>query len=100
MTTPAHTQERLHRNIPPITKYPTLFAGRNTHIATVVKPVSMPLEEAEANADRLVTCWNAHDDLLTALVAVRDSGILDAFRDGEADIVASRVRDALAKVGR
>ena len=38
-----------HRNIPPISKYPVIFAGRNTHIA-VVETKGLPIEEAEANA--------------------------------------------------
>lgn len=54
------TPGTLSRNIPPITKYPTLFAGRNTHVAQIVS-------KNEADADFIVRAWNAHDDLVRAL---------------------------------
>jgi hypothetical protein len=62
----AHTQGRLARNIPPITRYPTLYAGRNKHVCVVVTQGVNP-EEAEANAERIIKCWNAHDVLMKAL---------------------------------
>lgn len=53
---------RLCRNIPPITRYPVLFAGRNDHVAVVVTRGLLP-EQAEANAAHLVACWNACEGL-------------------------------------
>lgn len=39
-----------HRNIKPASRYPTIFAGRNTHVAYVaVNRGAMPDEEIEAN---------------------------------------------------
>lgn len=55
-----HTPGRLGRNIPPITKYPVLYAGRNTHVAQVVTRGISP-EESEKNADLIVAAWNSYD---------------------------------------
>ncbi len=54
MTEAKFTKGGWGRNIKPISKYPTIFAGRNTHIAVVKTDGRMPLEEAEANADLIV----------------------------------------------
>lgn len=58
-----HTPGRMGRNIRPITKYPRLYCGRNTHVAQIVTDLGMPEAEAEANADRMVLCWNEYDNL-------------------------------------
>lgn len=42
------------RNIRPISRYPTIFAGRNTHLAQVVSR-GLPIEEAEANAEMITS---------------------------------------------
>lgn len=55
----AHTPGPWHRNIKPASRYPTVWAGRNTHVAAVTS--TNP--EADANCD-LVT---AAPDLLAAL---------------------------------
>lgn len=57
MSTTAHTPGPWHRNIPPAAKYPTVWAGRNTHVAVVVRGApqrsgngeTMPDDEVEAN---------------------------------------------------
>lgn len=46
--TPKHTPGPWHRNIPPATKYNTVWAGRNTHVAHVVRDGLKP-EEVEGN---------------------------------------------------
>ena len=56
-----HTQGEWHRNIPPASRYPTIFAGRNTHVARVIVSPGMTPEEIEANADLLT----AAPDLLS-----------------------------------
>lgn len=43
-----HTPGPWYRNIKPATKYPIIFAGRNTHIA-VIDTVGKSEEEVEAN---------------------------------------------------
>jgi len=58
----AHTQGPWHRNIAPAHKYPTIFAGRNTHIAKIVSQ-GIGVSECEANLNLIV----AAPDLLAAL---------------------------------
>lgn len=59
-----HTEGPWSRNIPPITKYPTIYAGRNTHICVVSTRNGLSLPELEANAKLIA----AAPDLLEALV--------------------------------
>lgn len=59
MTMTKHTPGRWSRNIKPISKYPVIFAGRNTHIARVVTD-AISLEEAEANAGLIVAAPDMH----------------------------------------
>jgi hypothetical protein len=62
-----HTQGPWHRNIPPASKYPVIFAGRNTHVAILaVRGTSMPPEEIEANCNLIA----AAPELLYALKEV------------------------------
>jgi hypothetical protein len=56
-----HTPGPWGRNIKPATKYPVIFAGRNTHVAMV--DTRLPADEVEANI-RLIA---AAPDLLAAL---------------------------------
>lgn len=50
-----HTAGPWHRNIPPASHYPVIFAGRNTHIAAVLGGArhgkALSEEEIEANCD-------------------------------------------------
>lgn len=61
MTT-KHPPGGWHRNIPPASKYPVIFAGRNKHVAQVISRGLEP-DEIEANANLIA----AAPDLLTAL---------------------------------
>jgi hypothetical protein len=69
-----HTPGPWHRNIKPITRYPVIFAGRNTHVAQVVtRGGSMPEAEMEANAALIVEApamLEALRDTATALERV------------------------------
>ncbi|HYG84547.1 MAG TPA: hypothetical protein VD907_06765 [Verrucomicrobiae bacterium] len=49
-----HTPGPWHRNVPPATKYPTIFSGINTHVSRVVVDGLSP-EEVDANAS-LIAC--------------------------------------------
>jgi hypothetical protein len=59
-----HTPGGWNRNIPPASKYATIFAGRNTHVC-VLSVKGLPDEEVEANANLIA----AAPDLLEALQA-------------------------------
>ena len=72
MTKTQHTQGPWCRNISPATKYPTVFAGRCTHVA-VVCTGGLPPEEVEANINLIA----AAPDLLATLSALDDAGYLD-----------------------
>lgn len=58
----SHTAGPWHRNIPPATKYTTVWSGRNTHVAYVETKGLSP-EEVEAN----IALIAAGPDLLEAL---------------------------------
>jgi len=61
-----HTKGPWYRNIKPAAKYPTIFAGRNTHVAQVTT-VGLSPEEIEANCNLIM----AAPELLDALVSLR-----------------------------
>jgi hypothetical protein len=64
MTNTKHTPGPWNRNIPPATKYATIYSGRNTHIAYVTNSLNeLSGEEVEANMNLIV----AAPDLLEAL---------------------------------
>lgn len=48
--TAKHTKGPWGRNIPPASKYPVIYAGRNTHVAQVISK-GLPDAEVEANAN-------------------------------------------------
>jgi hypothetical protein len=59
-----HTQGPWHRNIKPASKYPVIFAGRNTHVAMLaIRGTTMQEAEIEANCDLI----RAAPELLAAL---------------------------------
>lgn len=58
----SHTPGPWHRNIKPATKYPTIFASLNTHIAAV-KTEGMSPEEVEANIDLLTAAPDMFETL-------------------------------------
>lgn len=74
-----YTKGGWHRNVPPATKFPTIFAGRNTHVARVVVDGGLTPEEIEANCNLIA----AAPRLLEALIALES-----AARTGEIDATA------------
>lgn len=72
-----HTKGPWHRNVSPATKYPTIFAGRNTHVARVVTDGGLTPEEVEANCDLIA----AAPELLEALESML--GIYGDIHDKE-----------------
>lgn len=74
-----HTQGRWGRNIKPASKYPIIFAGRNTHVAQVITS-GISTEEAEANADLIA----AAPELLTAAIAVVERWDTPLWKDAPA----------------
>lgn len=58
-----HTKGPWHRNVPPATKYITIWSGRNTHVARVVTDGRLTPEEVEANCDLIA----AAPELLASL---------------------------------
>lgn len=84
-----HTPGPWHRNIRPATKYPTVFAGRNTHVAHVATN-RLSAEEVEANL-ALIAAAPELLEAARAMMAMADPG-------GEAtDIWAVSMRAAIAK---
>lgn len=81
-----HTQGGWNRNIKPASRYPTVFAGRNTHIARVITD---GLTEAEAEAN--INLIAAAPDLLAALEAMHKHFITDGFNIGEEEEAIERV---------
>lgn len=62
------TSGRLGRNIRPASKYPMIFAGRNTHVAKVIA-TGLSESEIEANCDLIVELHNAFPSIVAALEA-------------------------------
>lgn len=67
----AHTPGPWHRNIKPATKYTTVWAGKNIHIAHI-SPSFITPEEAEANISLIA----AAPDLLEALIIIFESRLI------------------------
>lgn len=65
MTNTKHTPGPWHRNIKPARKYPTIWSGRNTHVA-YVEGGTLSDDEIEANINLIA----AAPDLLEALESV------------------------------
>lgn len=63
-----HTPGPWGRNIKPASRYPIIFAGRNTHVAQVITR-GLPENECEANADLIA----AAPELLAACQTTLDS---------------------------
>lgn len=85
-----HTPGPWHRNIPPAKKYPTIFAGRNTHIC-VVQSLGLSDEEVEANTNLIV----AAPELLDALKSLLQDA-KDRFTEVPGNVYHKAV-DAIAK---
>lgn len=76
------------RNIPPATHYPTIYSGRNKHVA-IVKTLNLPVTEVEANCNLIA----AAPDLYEAL----DSLLADVGRESSLP-GAVKARAALSRV--
>ena len=84
-----------HRNIKPASKYPVVYAGRNTHVASVI-PDGHDEETVEANI-RLIS---AAPDLLAALmefIRIDEQSDLLAADGGE---LVSALHDARAAIAK
>jgi hypothetical protein len=68
-----HTKGTWHRNVPPATKYPTIFAGRNTHVARVVVDGGLTPEEVEANCNLIAAAPRLLEALIGLEAATRDT---------------------------
>lgn len=71
---PSHTPGFWSRNIPPASKYTTIFAGRNTHVAYLATE-SLSEEEIEANANLIASAPELLYRLqqVTTMLAMTDS---------------------------
>lgn len=85
----AHTPGPWHRNIPPASKYVTVWSGRNKHVAYVT---TQGLTEAEIEAN--INLVAAAPELLEALVA------LVKVYDDEFGMVAPEMDAALAAISK
>ena len=85
----SHTPGPWDRNIKPASKYPIIFAGRNTHVAQVITR-GIPDDQAEGNADLIA----AAPDMLAALEGALAS--MDArYTDTGMDLVRQIARAAI-----
>ena len=77
-----HTGVTWHRNIPPASRYPTIWADRNTHVAQVIAR-GLTAEEIEANCNLIA----AAPEMLEALRSYVELGHSDtAVREARAAI--------------
>jgi Tat protein secretion system quality control protein TatD with DNase activity len=76
-----------HRNIKPATKYNTVWAGRNTHVAHAAVDGLNP-EEVEANIDLIVEAGTVYHvtGLTPSQLAEHRDELLDALRDFQKDM--------------
>ena len=58
-----HAPGPWHRNVPPATKYNTIFAGRNTHVCHMTV-TGLPPEQVEANCSLIAAAPEMLDLLL------------------------------------
>ncbi len=89
--TNTHTPGPWSRNIPPARKYCVVFAGRNTHVASICSASNQPDSEIEANCNLIA----AAPDLLAASRAALAA--LHALRDAPQGGAEVMLRAALAK---
>jgi hypothetical protein len=79
--TAKHTEGPWGRNIPPASKYPVIYAGRNTHVAQVISK-GLPDAEVEANANLIA----AAPDLLAVLEELFEIGTVYSGAIEQADL--------------
>ena len=78
-----HTLGPWHRNIAPATKYNTIFAGRNTHVARLAID-GLSADEVEANCNLIA----AAPDLLAALRRLVHPAADDTDLENALDVIA------------
>ena len=95
-----HTPGPWHRNIPPATKYCTIFAGRNEHIVAIHHAKAGGEAEANHNLicaapallaalERLAGCYSdSRPAMLWADVSVKEAS--DAWQTARAAIASAR----------
>lgn len=93
--------ERWHRNIKPGRRYPTIFAGRNTHVAYAATSKSLSDAEIEANIDLICAAPEllaACEGLLNKYVSLVNSGDAGFWNpEEEAEVIAARSAIASAR---
>jgi hypothetical protein len=85
-----HTGQTWHRNIKPASKYPIIFADRNTHVAQAVTR-GLSEAEIEANTDLIA----AAPELLAALESAAE--FIDLNAGPVAELIQARAAIAKAK---
>ena len=90
MNTSKHTPGPWHRNIKPASKYTTVWAGRNTHVA-YVHTGTLPEEQIEANAHLIAAAPAMYEAIKALIVEWNRHGCCDS-RD-----VVYRAEQALAQ---
>ena len=80
-----------HRNIRPVSRYPTVFAGRNTHVLQIVVRKAGSEEQAEANCEFAIAANPAA--VLAMAAEIRDL----RARAAEAERQRDEARAALEK---
>ena len=78
-----HTPGPWHRNIKPVSSYPVVFAGRNTHVATISTKGLADIE-AEANCNLIAAAPIMSDTLKRA------AHILAELPDQSPELIALR----------
>lgn len=93
-----HTPGDWGRNIKPASKYPIIFAGRNTHVARVITD-GLTEQEAEANADLIAAAPDLLDALKIAAMALDLAALVpgDAYWQQQGRSAARTAREAIAK---
>ena len=87
-----------HRNIPPATKYVTVWAGRNTHVARVV-PDHLPAEQVEGNIALIASAPTLLDALLD-IKRLAESGNDRGYEPFTLlEMIATAAREAIATAG-
>lgn len=85
-----HTPGPWHRNIKPASRYPTIFAGRNTHVCSVSRA-----DDATMEANLLLIA--AAPDMLAALETT-ENNLMACLRLGDALAgTLATIRAAIAK---
>ena len=90
--TPSHTKGGWNRNIKPASRYPTIFAGRNTHVAYIATR-GVTDEEAEANINLIV----AAPDLLDIALLIVDANASDEHDIKIPEDFLDRIKKAIKK---